>query len=257
MVSNRWKVAYRKHGRGYWEGALIAYWDVAGDWMSDDYTPDEADAETLFRRWSKRAMEEFPSGLVPINWYVSCDEQIKFEAMPFQYREEGERPRDDFLTYYEWPVHPVTGERLNWFTLPVEDKLWNDRRADKGGFIQELTGWKPSILQPFVYLPSLIRATLERLPNYALRPYPASSPSYGLGPSATVQCKKGKTRLEAGRAVVRAFGASRQCVESNSRRRAPFLQLPCRGVLYLVAPHLAHTNALVKLDNLDTRRAVS
>jgi len=131
--------------------------------MSDEYTPDEADAETLFRRWGKRAAEVFPNGLVPISWYVDHAEGGRFEAMPFQYVEDSGRADENFLTYYEWPVHAVTAERLNWFTLPVEDKLWNDTQADKGGFIQEFTGWKPSILQPFVYLPSLVRATIERL----------------------------------------------------------------------------------------------
>ena len=51
------------------------------------------------------------------------------------------------------------GERLNWLLLPVEDKLWNAKQANKGGFIQEATGWKPSILQPFVYLPALLKGT--------------------------------------------------------------------------------------------------
>jgi hypothetical protein len=44
---------------------------------------------------------------------------------------------------------------MNWFMLPVVDKLWNSERFDKGGFIQEATGWKPSILQPCIYLPTL------------------------------------------------------------------------------------------------------
>ncbi|NER28870.1 MAG: hypothetical protein F6J89_14840 [Symploca sp. SIO1C4] len=61
----------------------------------------------------------------------------------------------DFLNYFTSPVHFKTGEPLNWLSLPVVDKLWNNQRADKGGFIQEATGWKPSILQPFVYLRAL------------------------------------------------------------------------------------------------------
>ena len=55
-------------------------------------------------------------------------------------------------------ANSVTGEELNWLTLPVVDKLWNRKRADKGGFIQEATGWKPAIFQPYVYLPSLMSA---------------------------------------------------------------------------------------------------
>jgi hypothetical protein len=163
MTTNRWKVGYRKWGPGFWEGPLVAKWEADGDWMTDEYTPDEADAETIFRRWAKWAKGAFPDGFVPISWFVTCDEPGKFEGMPFQYEEEPARRRNDFLTHYEWPVHSVTGERLNWFSLPVADRFWNEQKANKGGFIQEYTGWKPSILQPYVYLPSLVRATMERL----------------------------------------------------------------------------------------------
>lgn len=37
---------------------------------------------------------------------------------------------------------------MNWARLPVMDRGWNKTAADKGGFIQEATGWKPSALQP-------------------------------------------------------------------------------------------------------------
>ncbi len=74
--------------------------------------------------------------------------------MPFQHK-HGMKHSDDFLSFFTWPVHSVTGERLNWLTLPAVDKLWDPRRADKGGFIQQATGWKPAILQPCVFLPSL------------------------------------------------------------------------------------------------------
>jgi hypothetical protein len=33
---------------------------------------------------------------------------------------------------------------MNWLSLPVIDKLWNETRADEGGFIQQATGLKPS-----------------------------------------------------------------------------------------------------------------
>ena len=64
---------------------------------------------------------------------------------------------EDFLSYYSWPVNSKTGERLNWLTLPVIDKRWVGKHGEKGGFIQEATGWKPAVLQPFVYLPSLLK----------------------------------------------------------------------------------------------------
>jgi hypothetical protein len=70
-------------------------------------------------------------------------------------------PEEDFLTFYSWPEDTKTRALLNWLTLPVVDKRWNNQRGDKGGFIQEATGWKPSILQPFVYLPTLLEAVRD------------------------------------------------------------------------------------------------
>ena len=69
---------------------------------------------------------------------------------------------EDFLTFFSWPMHAVTGQPLNWHSLPVVDQYWNASRADKGGFVQEATGWKPGILQPHVYLPTLIDACGQR-----------------------------------------------------------------------------------------------
>lgn len=52
-----------------------------------------------------------------------------------------------FLTHFTWPVNSVGGEPVNRVRLPVRDKLWNRDHCDKGGFIQELTGWKSSPFQ--------------------------------------------------------------------------------------------------------------
>jgi len=46
---------------------------------------------------------------------------------------------------------------------------WNARRGDKGGFIQEATGWKPSILQPFVSVETLAEASGGRLAKTNIR----------------------------------------------------------------------------------------
>ena len=156
---NRWRVRFKGSG-GSWEGPLVAYWEIELDPMSDDYTPDEISARELLDKWAARVSEKRPDGLIPIYWFVESREAAKFEEMPFQYDHfEGKYKREGFLDFYGWPVHVVTGEPLNWLTLPVADKLWNKRHADSGGFIQEATGWKPSILQPHVYLSALLRAT--------------------------------------------------------------------------------------------------
>ena len=131
---------------------LVGHWEVSLAPMSDNYTPTEITAEQLFDRWVGDVTKEYPNGLVPILWYVnSLNGNFKIEFMPFQFNDQEE----NFLTFYEWPTDPATGEPLNWLTLPVVDLHWNAKHSDKGGFIQEATGWKPSVLQPFVYLKAL------------------------------------------------------------------------------------------------------
>ncbi len=143
-----------------WDGELVARWEAAHDPISDDYTPAEISARDLLARWADQVKKEYPNGLVPVYWYVESPGHAKFERMPFQFPHHAGRS-EDFLTFYTWPEEAKTHESLNWLTLPVADKRWNKQRGDKGGFIQEATGWKPSILQPFVYLPTLLEAVRE------------------------------------------------------------------------------------------------
>ena len=160
-AENRWWVQFRGRDKR-WECSLSAYWEVAGDPISDNYTPDEISAPDLLALWAKRYRREHKGGLVPIHWFVQSDAG-QFETMPFAYNHFGGKYQlEDFLHFYRWPVHAVSGQPLNWLSLPVVDKLWNEQGGDKGGFIQEATGWKPSILQPFVYLPSLLDGPVAR-----------------------------------------------------------------------------------------------
>ena len=126
--------------------------------ISDDYDPDEADAKYLLRKWvDYLARHDIPGPDISIYWSVlPVHESAPFQQLPFD---------QSFLTYFTWPVDPATGERLQWARLPVRDMGWRPavgRRsmvADKGGFIQEATGWKPSPLQRSVHLPSLLLAS--------------------------------------------------------------------------------------------------
>jgi hypothetical protein len=158
-----WKVKVR-HSTYEWQGPLEAYWEVSCDPMSDNYTPDEISASDLLMLWSRKVHQEHPDGLIPIYWFAQCEREGKFAAFPFQFDHFGGKPREDFLSIFSWPLDATTGHPLNWFTVPVVDKLWNNREFSKGGFIQEATGWKPSILQPYVHLPSLLNC------NPALKP---------------------------------------------------------------------------------------
>lgn len=154
MNKKIWRVSSR-HSDYVWESPLAAYWEVLLDPISDDYTPDEKSAEELLLLWASKVKADEANDLVPIYWYVKGEGQ--FEYMPFQYEHHPETHPDNFLTFHSWPVDVETAEPLNWLSLPVVDKLWRPGSAAKGGFIQEATGWKPSILQPFVFLPSLLR----------------------------------------------------------------------------------------------------
>ena len=139
-----------------WEGELVAYWEVLLDPISDPFTPEEKSADDLLQHWATQVALECPTGLVPIYWFVEGGG--KFERVPFQYEHHPDLPADeDFLTFHTWPVDAASGAPLSWLKLPVVDKLWAPGSARKGGFIQQATGWKPTILQPHVYLPSLLQ----------------------------------------------------------------------------------------------------
>jgi hypothetical protein len=163
--ANCWRVQNLRTGAA-WEGPLCAYWEVESDPISDDYSPDEISAQDLLRKWAARVSEKHPSGLIPIQWFVESREAAKFNSMPFTYDHfEGKYKVETFLDFFGWPENAVTGEPLNWMKLPVLDKGWTTRQASKGGFIQEATGWKPAVLQPFVYLGSLLHATGPQNPH--------------------------------------------------------------------------------------------
>ena len=136
------------------EASLVASWEVAQDHISGDFDPLESTPNELFTIWAESVHREYQNDLIQIYWSVRSPEVGIFETMPFQFKWFA--TREDFLTFYTWPLEKTTGDQLNWLTLPVENKLWNSDRADKGGFIQQATGWKPAVLQPYVYLPSLL-----------------------------------------------------------------------------------------------------
>jgi len=138
---------------------LGAYWELVLDPISDDFSPETMSASDLMRLWTGRIRgKAYPDGLIPIYWYVDSPDSDVFESMPFQHEHYPGQTREDFLTFFTWPTNVETNERLDWLRLPVIDKSWNPQRVDRGGFIQEATGWRPAILQPYVYLDSLTKA---------------------------------------------------------------------------------------------------
>jgi hypothetical protein len=146
-MKNAWNFASRTNpGKGDRANQPLELgWFLDWDSISDEYTPNEISAKDLFSMWLERIGDV---ETMRIRWWIP---RLR-ESAPFTDEEE------DFLTFYSWPVNAETGERLNWLTLPIADKGWNGHHAEKGGFIQEVTGWKPSALQRSVHIPTLLKA---------------------------------------------------------------------------------------------------
>ncbi len=149
-----WHFECRYPERGERECLLELYWEVALDPISDDWTPDDISADDLLDRWA-REVRECENGLVPIHWSIRGPGI--HELAPYQFQHSRVRGSKNFLTYFTWPEDPTTGEPLKWLELPVVDKLWDEQHCNKGGFIQQATGWKPSALQSHVFLDSLMQ----------------------------------------------------------------------------------------------------
>ena len=127
-------------------GQFLARYEVSHADTLLDFEP-ELDAGDAFDRWAKKVLENNSSGLVKLDWLVEMPEQdFKPEFFPGQYEQEG----SDFLTYFSNPINEQTGQLLDWGTVPVKKLRWNKKQKDAGGFIEEATGWKPSLLQSHI-----------------------------------------------------------------------------------------------------------
>lgn len=151
-----------------WDTPLELNWEVSGDPISDDYTPDEISAEELYSLWREKYVP--PHGWVTIHWQVRGNGIFEafFDGDAGPSMDDG----NGFFRYFR-----IESE-INWLTdVPVLDKLWTPTRADKGGFIQSTLGWKPSALQTLAHIPTLESAAfggvriLEPLPPEGYRFY--------------------------------------------------------------------------------------
>nr|WP_240449425.1 hypothetical protein [Streptomyces harenosi] len=178
----RWAVTARN---GYTQTTeLVLYAEPNYSTITDDYTPDEISAHELWWIWidkvANKAHERWPDlyrpGEVTIPWTLTTPALGNvFEAAPHTrpLPPDPELVRmfgrayepEDFLTHFKVPTNEDTGERINWLRLPVLDRGWNATTADTGGFIQEVTGWKPSPLQPAMDVIQLGRAAGLYVPD--------------------------------------------------------------------------------------------
>ena len=147
-----------RYGRDRTGLRIALYWEAHGDPITDDYTPEDIDAFELLRMWLKYvgstdiALYGLPKEQVPIFWYLRFSPSPDFGGAPFCEMSKILAKAhgwcvENFFTYFDWPTSEQTGEPINFLTLPVADKLWNHRQANKGGFIQEALQWKPAAYQ--------------------------------------------------------------------------------------------------------------
>lgn len=152
-AGTEWRFHYLRKPSVVHVSELVLYAEPLGCWVTDDFVPDEITPRQLWDRWVANPdiyLDEARTQ-VHIRWSVTTPQVLgHFEAAPFatDHPELEDTLHENFLTFFSWPVNTVTGERLNWLRLPVLDRGWKGQRADKGGFIQELLGWKPGPLQP-------------------------------------------------------------------------------------------------------------
>lgn len=147
-----------KQGGYTFTGELELAWEVNGSAMSDDYLgAHEISAVDLLRKWTEKYFpdKKAPHGnVVPIYWSIHGDATESAPFVPAEWRFND----SNFLTYFTWPTDVDSGERVNFNRLSVQDKVWNTEHWDKGGFIQEATGWKPSPFEPVMYVPTVYAA---------------------------------------------------------------------------------------------------
>lgn len=147
-----------RRGGQTFAGKMHLEWEVYCDPVSDDYDASD-DPRQIWNEWrrryphDKRAEARYGPGAFSIYWAVATD-AAHFESAPGS-ELEGSQGDDGWLVHYTWPRDAKTGEDVSLMSLPVRDKLWVPGNAAKGGFIQQLTGWKPSPLQEFVNVPRL------------------------------------------------------------------------------------------------------
>lgn len=151
----QWYFRSRRSGHEF-HTDLYLYPELDCSAMVDDHY--ELDGEGQFEEYTQYVASRYPDWInnnaVPIVWSVHSGwGRGIFEAAPFT---SNEPSWGDFLTHFTWPSNTKTGERLDWFQLPVV----NDRFPD---FAQALA-WTPSPLQPTCPLRSLLDSRSGRHP---------------------------------------------------------------------------------------------
>lgn len=97
-----------------------------------------------------RSPDEWEADAVHICWSVQGEGVC--ETAPFAGHDV---PWGDFLAHFTWPEDAATGERVDWFALPVRYDRWP-------GLAEALGCWRPSPLQRAFPLRSLVECMRAR-----------------------------------------------------------------------------------------------
>jgi hypothetical protein len=132
-------------------GQLYAYYYINYESITDDYELADISAIDLYDIWRAHISKK-DRDAVSISWVVAgCG---TFDPHPISERDttwEGLRFHtweDDFTT-----PERIDGKPFRWLDLPIVYKRWNPLWSDcrgKGGFIEELTNFRPNPLQSSV-----------------------------------------------------------------------------------------------------------
>ena len=137
---------------------LVLWWELDHEMITDDYLPEDADAFELFAEWERviRRKGAAADADLPIWWFVVGPTICEFaEPSP-------EFPDGSHFDRYYWLGDEAGAYQIGIDTLPVAAKAWSAEQADKGGFVQQVTQWQPTPLQPTVSLDLLRRRMWAR-----------------------------------------------------------------------------------------------
>lgn len=120
--------------------------------IARQYPPGQLGIEEMFRLWAQEVADSFFNEWIQIDWFIRCPEVGILEPAPRQSRYQHYLEKPTFATKFTHPYDNQTNDRLLWADVPVAELLWIPQQWDSSGFIQQVTHWKPSMLQPSVEL---------------------------------------------------------------------------------------------------------
>ena len=147
----RWWYENVRYGNTFSFDEIWLYPELNCSPMVDDYC--DLSGEEQLEEYVRYIRDKYPQyweqDAVPIYWGVDGSPGYGIsETAPFHPYTGQLHPEEDFLTHFTWPEDMRTGERLDWFRLPV--------RYSRFPEFGRALGWVPSPLQPYAPLRSIM-----------------------------------------------------------------------------------------------------